>query len=106
MGPPFSPGSEDGMNMTGMMGGDTLDDIIMQNNKELQRRQSYSDRRSSMLEFGSTDGNLDGFQFAPPPNDEPLNLRRQSTGELEIAGYTDIEYARHSNGVLCLYAND
>lgn len=89
MGPPFSPGSEDGMNMTGMMGGDTLDDIIMQNNKELQR--SYSDRRSSMLEFGSTDGNLDGFQFAPPPNDEPLNLRRQSTGELEMAGYTDID---------------
>ena len=56
------------MDMTGMMGGDTLDDIIMQNNQELHRRQSLPrvypqdiDRRSSMMEFGSPDQNLGAF---------------------------------------------
>lgn len=95
-GPPLQ-GNDGTMDMTGMMGGgDSLDDIIMQNNKEFQRRQSlprvYSppdmDRRSSMMEFGSTNQNLNGFQFGPTtsmPGDS--NLRRQSTGELEMAGF-------------------
>src|SRR4051794_12402128 len=58
---PVSHGGDD-MDMSGMVGGgDTLDDIIMQNNKEIQRRQSLSgfpqqevDRRASMMEFGSS----------------------------------------------------
>ena len=64
----------------GMIGGQTLDEIINQNNKELQRRRSYNQhygaqrsnqdsdlRRSSMLGFGpGNNGDLDGFQFDPP----------------------------------------
>nr|DAZ85339.1 TPA_exp: white collar-1 [Monilinia laxa] len=82
------------MNMNGAMtGGDSLDDIIMQNSHELQRRQSYSqafspdnDRRSSsMLEFGNSDSNLNSFQFGTPtPVSENPMLRRQSTGELDL----------------------
>ena len=60
----------------------TLDDIITQNNKELQRRRSYQQhqyvpsratndgdpRRTSLLDFSSSSGNdLDGFQFDPSP---------------------------------------
>ena len=91
-------GSDEMMDMR-MMGGDSLDDIIMQNNKEIQRRQSitgqYSsqdmDRRSSMMEFGSTNGNLNDFQFGAPTaaQGDPI-LRRQSTGELDMAGYADM----------------
>jgi PAS domain S-box-containing protein len=83
------------MSMGTMMGGgDTLDDIIMQNNNEMQRRQSYSqpyspenDRRASMLEFGASDAGLNGFQFGDPtPTTEHphSHLRRQSTGELDM----------------------
>ncbi|QSZ31438.1 hypothetical protein DSL72_001003 [Monilinia vaccinii-corymbosi] len=82
------------MNMNDVMsGGDSLDDIIMQNNHELQRRQSYSqtfspdhDRRSSsMLEFGNSDSTLTSFQFGTPTSgsENPM-LRRQSTGELDL----------------------
>ncbi|CAD6455771.1 2a2cfdc6-dc6f-48c8-b03d-222b5ed342eb [Sclerotinia trifoliorum] len=82
------------MSMNDMMsGGDSLDDIIMQNNNELQRRQSYSqtfapdhDRRSSMLEYGNMDSSMDGFQFGTPTSgpENPM-LRRQSTGELDLS---------------------
>ena len=63
-----------------MMRGDTLDDIIMQNNKEMERRRSVQQyraeqtrqqsmpdaHRTSMLEFGSgSHGNLSGYQFDP-----------------------------------------
>lgn len=66
----------------GLVGAQTLDDIITQNNKELQRRRTYHQnhytpqrvtadndpRRSSMLEFRSGTGSeLDGFQFDPSP---------------------------------------
>jgi PAS domain-containing protein len=86
-------GTDDAMDMM-MGGGDSLDDIIMQNNQELQRRQSlpmaYSrdiDRRSSMMEFASSDQNLGPFQFgASTSMSGDSNLRRQSTGELDIAG--------------------
>jgi PAS domain-containing protein len=90
MSPPQS--DEDNMNMTGMVG-DSLDDIIMQNNKEIQRRHSltrrYSnqsiDRRSSMMEFGSSDSNLNGFQFGSPTTGPgESHLRRQSAGEIEM----------------------
>ena len=70
------------MDTSGMVGGgQTLDEIINQNNKEMQRRRSLhhshqhgssrsvSDqelRRPSMLEFGSESNNdLEGFQFDP-----------------------------------------
>lgn len=71
-----------GMTDPGYGEGQTLDDIISRNNKELQLRrnsQQYSfgvprlsqdpdPRRSSMLEFGSGNHNdLDSFQFDPPP---------------------------------------
>ena len=71
-----------GFDGSGMMNNQTLDEMINQNNKEMQRRgnlhqtQSYealrdsqdqmSSRRSSMLEFGSGRvGELDTFQFEP-----------------------------------------
>lgn len=72
----------DGMDPS-MVGGQTLDEIINQNNKELQRRRSYQQlydssrpneedmRRASMMGFGSGgNSDLDGFQFdlSPVPN--------------------------------------
>jgi PAS domain-containing protein len=91
-GPP-QQGTDGTMDMM-MSGGDSLDDIIMQNNRELQRRQSLPraypqdiDRRSSMMEFGSSDQNLGAFQFGPTTSmSGDSNLRRQSTGELDMAG--------------------
>lgn len=72
-----------GVDASGMMGGHTLDDIINQNQKEIQRRSSFhhsnsyasngpiqelDSRRSSMLEFGSgNNSDLEGFQFDPTP---------------------------------------
>ncbi|KAI9680825.1 MAG: blue light receptor [Caeruleum heppii] len=67
--------------MGDMVGGDTLDDIVMQNQKELLRRRSMQPPfarlstgppddpgRTSMLEFGSgAHGSLDDYQFHPPP---------------------------------------
>ena len=69
------------MDESSMAGGQSLDEIINQNNKELERRRSYQQqfpapranqgeglRRPSMLEFGSGSGSdLEGFQFDPPP---------------------------------------
>jgi PAS domain-containing protein len=101
-------GNESAMDMTGMVGGDSLDDIIMQNSKEIQRRQSLPtaypgqevDRRSSMMEFGSSNANINGFQFgAPPTGPGDPNLRRQSTGELEMAGgYGDLSLGMSMTG--------
>ena len=75
--------TSNGMDAAGMIGGQTLDEIISQNNKEIQRRRSYHQsqsygpnrsgpmadpRRSSMMEFISVPPNdLDDFQFDPPP---------------------------------------
>jgi PAS domain-containing protein len=63
-----------------MMGGQTLDEIISQNNKEIQRRRSYQQlydpgrpseedlRQSSMMEFGpGGNSELDGYQFDLSP---------------------------------------
>ena len=90
-------------------GGDSLDDIIMQNSKELQRRQSESrpypaqeiDRRSSMMEFGgNNNSNLNGYQFQP--NSAAVGhptLRRQSTGDLEmVTGYADMSLGMNMQG--------
>ncbi|KAL9117518.1 MAG: hypothetical protein Q9187_005945, partial [Circinaria calcarea] len=78
-----------GMGDTGMAGGQTLDEIITQNNKEIQRRRSYQQhynptsnptvdsRRSSMMEFGAgPTTELEGFQFDPAPTPVPNGLVR------------------------------
>lgn len=63
-----------------MMGGETLDDIVMQNQKEMERRrgmhpqymrqagrQEGAMRRNPLMEFGSgANGDLDDFQFHSP----------------------------------------
>jgi PAS domain S-box-containing protein len=98
MGIPVQHASDDAMDMGDTMGGDTLDDIIMQNNKEIQRRQSITipyagqavDRRSSMMEFGATNSELNSYQFSPNPTGGEPSLRRQSAGELEIARYSEM----------------
>ena len=81
-----------GMDMSGMMGNQTFDDIINQNNKDFQRRRSFhhsnsygsaqnrhlqahDPRRSSMMEFGSgNNSDLEGFQFDPSPGHAPPDM--------------------------------
>lgn len=79
-----------GLDTSAMVGGQTLDDIISINNKDLHRRRSYHQsqpyglnrggidpRRSSMLEFGSgNNGDLAGFQFDPSPNHPSSDAQR------------------------------
>ncbi|TEY37457.1 hypothetical protein BOTCAL_0516g00050 [Botryotinia calthae] len=90
---PSTQSNGSSMNMNhNMSGGNSLDEIIMQNHNELQRRQSYSqdfsqdhDRRSSMLEFGNSDIGLNDFQFGTPtPSSENPMMRRQSLGEMNM----------------------
>lgn len=89
--PSYFPDNAGIMDMTGMVGGDTLDDIIAQNNKEIQRRHRLQkDRRSSVMEFGSSHNGMGSFQFATGSGDP--NLRRQSTGQLEMGGYHNIPH--------------
>ncbi|PVH73719.1 hypothetical protein DL98DRAFT_391229, partial [Cadophora sp. DSE1049] len=90
--------------------GDTLDDIIMQNNNEIQRRQSIPqtynpqemDRRASMMEFGTTNGSLNGYQFVPQttgPGDSQSHMRRQSGDELTMGGgYVDMSSGMNMSG--------
>jgi len=85
--------SPSGIDMSGMMSGQTLDDIVSQNTKEYQRRRSFhhsnpygsinrhlqehDSRRSSMLEFGSgNNSDLEGFQFDPTPMTPNNNMQR------------------------------
>ncbi|KAG9231049.1 hypothetical protein BJ875DRAFT_506920 [Amylocarpus encephaloides] len=94
-----SPQSNHAMGMEPMVSGDSLDDILMQNGMEIQRRQSlpqaYSnqepDRRTSMMEFGSSNGNFIDFQFGESTSGlgDP-NMRRQSSGELFQGVYSDM----------------
>lgn len=79
-----------GMDPSGMVGGQTIDDIINMNNKEHQRRRSnhqsqqyganrgdVDPRRSSMMEFGSgITGDLAGFQFDPSPTQHHPDMQR------------------------------
>ncbi|KAH8819450.1 hypothetical protein F5884DRAFT_659169 [Xylogone sp. PMI_703] len=81
------------------IGGESLDDIIMQNSKEIQLQQSLSQayhlqdasERSAMMEFGGPIGSLQGFQFGnimPPP---AAPLRRHSSSELGLdTSYMDV----------------
>lgn len=92
---PSTPGSQMNNGSMDMMmgGGDSLDDIIMQNNHEMRRQnipQGYGDqdvdRRASMMEFGSANGSLNGFQFGPTPLVPGVQgIRRQSAGEIDMA---------------------
>ncbi|KAI9822445.1 MAG: blue light receptor [Pycnora praestabilis] len=79
----------DGMNPPGMIGGQSLDEIINQNNKELHRRRSvqqqFADRghqdndlrRASMMEFGSGgNGVMNGFQFDPSTTNDVMGAAR------------------------------
>lgn len=109
MGPPVPQDNADTIDMSDMGGGgDSLDDIIMQNSNELQRRQRQPgpypgqgiDRRSSMMEFGNSSSNLNGFQFGQPTSTvgDP-GLRRQSTGELDmVTGYADMSLGMNMQG--------
>lgn len=86
--------SSNGQTIERMVGGETLDDIIAQNDKEMQqeirrRRSLQPDRSPSELVFGSRNNSLGGYQYPTSPNGDP-NLRRQSTGQLEIGGYEGI----------------
>ena len=101
------PGQEnnglDMNNNSSMLGGESLDDILMQNNNVIQRQRNLSrtfseqmvDRRASAMEFGQNNSNMNSFQFGSPamaPN--PL-LRRQSHGGTPI----DTMYANMASGM-------
>ena len=96
---------QSGMDTTGMVGGQTLDEIISQNSKELLRRRSYNHmssygssqtgqdrdpRRSSMLEFGpGSSSDLEGFQFDPTPNPASSGIHRPgSIAQRRLDGQT------------------
>lgn len=78
-----------GVDPSGMVGGQTFDDIINMSNKENNRRRSFHQsqqygangihndpRRSSMLEFGSGNaGDLAGYQFDPSPTQPTSNMQ-------------------------------
>ncbi|CZT42619.1 related to white collar 1 protein [Rhynchosporium secalis] len=99
-----SPEDQDGVDLSSMMplGGSSLDDIIMQNNKEMQRRQSIPqtyrsqdmDRRASMMEFGPGNGSLGGYQFGPQTTgsgNSQAHLRSPSGDEMAmVGGYGDM----------------
>lgn len=78
------------MQPNGMIGGDTLDDIVRENQREILRRRSMQQpygrssgrengegsRSASMMEFGGpgNDGNLTGYQFVGSPVQENASL--------------------------------
>jgi PAS domain S-box-containing protein len=86
-----------------MLGGDSLDDIIMQNSQEFQRRQSLPmiygndmasdhDRRASMMEFGAGSENLNGYQFGARNSSTNVSSgnRRQTIDEMDMGGAYDM----------------
>ncbi|KAK2628829.1 hypothetical protein QTJ16_001932 [Diplocarpon rosae] len=104
-------GSPDGNeDMAGMVHGETLDDIIMQNNNELQRRRSmphgYSNQdmegRTSMIEFGAGHGHLDTYQFgtqASAPGGSQTHIHQSSGGEMGMGGgYMDMPSGLNMSG--------
>jgi len=83
------------MDMTDLLGGDSLNDIIMQNNREIRRRQSmphpFSEQPlnggASMLDFGASNHGLNTFQFAPTSIAESPTSRQRSLGTLDMSNY-------------------
>ncbi|KFX86019.1 hypothetical protein O988_09806 [Pseudogymnoascus sp. VKM F-3808] len=110
LGPVSENEAMDMTNMPDMMeGGDTLDDIVRQNSKELLRRQSLplqqfgsdmddiytpiQNRRGSMMEFGSNHGALNNYQFTAnaPSANLLVQSRRPSIQGMDMPrGYGDI----------------
>jgi PAS domain S-box-containing protein len=92
-------------NSTGLIVGDTLDEIVAQNTTEVQRRQAFPqgytshppDRRQSMMGFGMGNANMGGFHFDPHMNQNQM-MRRQSAGEMDIAGFGDISNSMNMMG--------
>src|SRR5450432_1220011 len=93
------PPSHDEMDLSGMVGGDSLDDIIMQNSKELQRRQSLphpfsvgslnqDDQRDTMMNFGPSNNGLNNFTFGAQTSTNGIHdrNRRPSMDDMEMAG--------------------
>lgn len=86
--------SSHGMDTSAMMDGQSLDEIINQNSKEMQRRQSFHQsqafppsnmaldrtlrRSSSMMDFGGLgdNGELNNFQFDPSAVQHNLDMQR------------------------------
>lgn len=94
------PPIHDEMDLSGMVGGDSLDDIILQNSKELQRRLSLphqygvdaldqeAGHRPSLLDFGSSTVPLSSFQFS---TQAPSHNGRQSMDGMEMStSYADM----------------
>ena len=104
-----------GMGSAGMLGGQSLDDIVNQNSKEMRRssvpvhytgsqgNMSPDMRRLSMVEFSGTSpgGALDAYQFDPstaipdgmmsarssnPNSSAPMHSRRESTSNINLNG--------------------
>ncbi|KAL2072109.1 hypothetical protein VTL71DRAFT_11452 [Oculimacula yallundae] len=107
-----SPEDEDAVDMSGMMPsrGETLDDIIMQNNNEMHRRQSIPQayqpqdmgRRTSVMEFGAGNGPLNGYQFGPQttgPGDSQAHLRSPTGDEMTMnGGFVDMSSGMNMSG--------
>ena len=102
------------VDMSGMMSGHALDEIISQNNKELQRRRSFhypnsfgspnrlmqdhDSRRSSMLEFGTgNNSDLEGFQFDPTAAPLPSSVPIQRPGNITQRVLDDQKVRRQSS---------
>ncbi|KFY19692.1 hypothetical protein V493_07860 [Pseudogymnoascus sp. VKM F-4281 (FW-2241)] len=110
LGPVSENEAMDMSNMPDLMGGgDTLDDIVRQNSKELMRRQSLplqqyegdmediytptQNRRGSMMEFGSNQSALNNYQFTTngPSTSLLVQSRRPSVHGMDMPrGYGDI----------------
>ncbi|KAG9244886.1 hypothetical protein BJ878DRAFT_504074 [Calycina marina] len=87
------------MNMTDLLGGESLNDIIIQNNKEIQRRQSFPspfseqqgmEQSVSMLYFGAANHELNNFQFAPTTGAVISPAGQQSLGSMDMGSYGDM----------------
>lgn len=101
------------IDMSAMMSGPTLDHIISQNNKDLQRRRSFhhsnsyrssgrhmldhDSRRSSMREFGSgNNSDLEGFQFDPSPPPLPMGNGIQRSANIAQRRFDSQQIRRQS----------
>ncbi|TAQ88690.1 hypothetical protein B7494_g2966 [Chlorociboria aeruginascens] len=104
---PITSSNNLGMDMPGVGAEHSLDEIIEQNSKELQRGQSFPssfqddpDRTPSMIEFGGGNGNLNGFQFDTATSGaEDRNMGPQSSGSMGRSGvYSDMGQRMNMTG--------
>ncbi|POS83074.1 hypothetical protein EPUL_006626, partial [Erysiphe pulchra] len=79
--------------------GNSLDEIVRENDKEMFRRQSLTGRfinnnleyDSAVSEISIEGGGLNGFQFIPGSEQTNLESRRRSSGVFESASYDEME---------------